>query len=233
MLLSVDNVSKTYQRNGQSVRALEDVTCQLDSGQFVAVCGPSGCGKSTLLFICGGLMRPESGNVVLEDSNLYGLSPDGRATCRAMSIGFVFQQFHLVPYLNVKDNIMAASLAIASQPSASHQDVQRRTDQLLEHFGLVDRAEHVPSQLSTGERQRVALARALLNRPKLLLADEPTGNLDVENSDIVMNHLREFVTEGGSVLLVTHDRSAAERSDRVLRIDHGRIVSPAVAGEVS
>lgn len=223
MLLAVEGVSKTYQRNGQRVCALENVSYQLQPQQFVAICGPSGCGKSTLLFICGGLMRPDSGTVTLDDVPIYSLSADQRAHLRAARIGFVFQQFYLVPYLNVRDNVLAASLGLSSRDSKNREDLQRRATDLLGRFGLLDRAEHVPAELSTGERQRVAMARALLNRPRLVLADEPTGNLDPENSDILVEHFREFVADGGSVLLATHDQTAAQRADCVLRIQEGRM----------
>ena len=218
MLLAVEGIGKTYTRNRRTVCALEDVSLRLKTGQFVSICGPSGCGKSTLLFICGGLMRPDTGTVTFESAALYSLSRDERAYLLAAKIGFVFQQFHLVPYLNVRDNVLAATLGLAGRESTDLAKRQQRATDLLDRFGLSDRAEHLPAELSTGQRQRVALARALLNRPRLVIADEPTGNLDSVNSDILVDHFREYVADGGSVLLATHDQTVAQRADRVLRI---------------
>jgi len=198
---------------------LDDVSLRVEQGQFVAVQGPSGCGKSTLLLIAGGLLSPNSGRVKIDGCDPYELSANERAQFRATKIGFVFQQFHLVPYLSVLDNVLAASIA------TQRPDALPRARELLKHFGLEHRSDHVPAELSTGERQRTALARALLNRPKLLLADEPTGNLDHENAEIVFRHLVEFARDG-AVLLVTHDTKALEYAQRVERIREGRIVSP-------
>ena len=221
MLLEVENVSKTFSRNGHPIRAVQEFTYRIEPAQFVAVCGPSGCGKSTLLLICGGLLRPEAGEVTLYGHDLYALSAENRAGIRSAHIGFVFQQFHLIPYLNVVDNILAASVGLRLQDQADRKQTRERAMELVERFGLSDRVEHLPSQLSTGQRQRVALARAMLNRPKLLLADEPTGNLDADNSEIVWQHLREFAADDRAVLLVTHDAAAAERADDIVRMEAG------------
>jgi ABC-type lipoprotein export system ATPase subunit len=229
MLLKIDNLSKTYRRGDGAVHALQELSFEMEAGQFVAVCGPSGCGKSTLLLISGGLLRPDGGSVEIEGQDLYELSGEDRARFRAADIGFVFQQFHLVPYLNVLDNVLAASLGLPDHGS----ETQQRAEQLIEQFGLVDRAKHLPAELSVGERQRTAMARALLNRPKLILADEPTGNLDPDNADIVLSHLREFASGGGGVLLVTHDSESAERADQTIRIEAGRLVEPTVLGGAS
>ena len=149
--------------------------------------------------------------------NPYKLSPEGRAEFRAKHIGFVFQQFHLVPYLSVRDNVLVPILTGESNATPE------RADALLEQFNLTQRATHPPAELSTGERQRTALARALLNKPQLLLADEPTGNLDRRNTDIVLGHLRQFADDGGTVLLVTHDPHAADKASRAIRIEDGRL----------
>ena len=149
---------------------------------------------------------------------------EGRAQFRAKQVGFVFQQFHLVPYLSVRDNVLTASLAVESQDG---DDPVKRADSLIEQFGLTDRADHVPAELSTGERQRTALARALLNQPKLILADEPTGNLDPDNAVVVLDALSQFAQDGGAVLLVTHDAAAADRADRVLHMRDGAFDGPA------
>jgi len=221
MLLELDDVSKTFSRNGHQVAAVRAFSYRIEPSQFVAICGPSGCGKTTLLLICGGLLRPESGSVTLKGNDLYALSPEERASVRATQVGFVFQQFHLVPYLNVVDNILTASLGLRLTEATARKDMRRRAFDLVKRFGLDDRAKHLPSELSTGQRQRVAFARALLNRPQLLLADEPTGNLDAENSDRVWSYLREFAADGGAVLLVTHDSAAAVRADQLIQMDGG------------
>jgi ABC-type lipoprotein export system ATPase subunit len=218
MLVEIRKVAKTYRGSSQSVRALEDVSFSVDSGQFFAVEGPSGCGKTTLLLIAGGLLAPDAGDVLIDGDNPYGMSADRRARFRAAKIGFVFQQFHLVPYLTVLDNVLAPTIA-ARAPGAAE-----RARELIARFGLEHRMHHVPSELSTGERQRTALARALLNRPKLLLADEPTGNLDRENGEAVLGYLADFVSDGGAVLLVTHDALAVQQAGHVLRMRNGRLL---------
>jgi ABC-type lipoprotein export system ATPase subunit len=219
-MLRLTNVTKTYDGNPQTVRAVDGVTLEIEAGSFLAVQGPSGCGKTTLLLIAGGLMNPDAGNVCLNGTDVYALPPDRRATFRGKSIGFVFQQFHLVPYLSVLDNVLAAALA---RPSAGSGEVRERAVQLIERLGLTHRTHHVPAALSTGERQRTALARALLNEPICLLADEPTGNLDLDNADVVLDTFAEFATAGGAVLLVTHDERAARRAERVFAMRGGRI----------
>ena len=222
MLLELENVNKTFSRSGHPISAVQNFSYCIEPSQFVAVCGPSGCGKTTLLLICGGLLRPETGTVTLYGNNLYSLSPEERAAIRSAHIGFVFQQFHLVPYLNVVDNVLAASLGLRLEHAMEQKQMRQRAIELVERFGLSDRAEHLPTELSTGQRQRVALARAMLNRPKILLADEPTGNLDAENRDVVWEHLREFAVDDRSVLLVTHDAAAAARADKVVHMEAGQ-----------
>jgi putative ABC transport system ATP-binding protein len=227
MLLQLEHVNKVYHRNHHEIRALDDVSLELNPGEFVAVCGPSGCGKTTLLLTIGGLLAPDSGRITLDGEDPYRMNPNARAEFRGRSIGFVFQQFHLVPYLSVLDNVLAPALAVP-RPDG---EVRARALQLIEHFGLTDRQSHVPSELSSGERQRTALARALLHQPKLLLADEPTGNLDRESAEVVLGHLKEFAEQGGAVLLVTHDDRAVTYAQRVIPIRAGRI-EESVAEEV-
>jgi ABC-type lipoprotein export system ATPase subunit len=197
---------------------VQEVSLRVGAGEFVAVQGPSGCGKTTLLLAAGALLQPTSGRVLLGGDNPYALSPGQRARFRATNIGFVFQQFHLVPYLDALDNILAPTLALET-----NGDARRRALELAEQFGLKDRLRHVPAALSTGERQRVALARALLNKPKLLLADEPTGNLDEQNGQLVLRHLAEFARRGGAVLLVTHEPRAGEHASRMVRMEGGKL----------
>ncbi len=220
MLITLENISKTYDDDSATpVVAVDDVSVEVKSGEFVAVVGPSGCGKTTLLLVAGGLLKPNGGRVEIDGADPYQLSSEQRARFRAERIGFVFQQFHLVPYLNVFDNVLAPSL-VTGEPSA-----RDRAQDLIRRFGLENRTGHRPGQLSTGERQRVALARALLNQPRVILADEPTGNLDGENSDEVLKALGAFAADGGAVLLVTHDPDAVAFADRQVSLASGRLAS--------
>ena len=218
MILQMSAIGKRFSSPEGTVQALESVSLSVAAGELVVVEGPSGCGKSTLLLAAGGLLAPDQGQVRVDDQDLYALNPERRARFRARSIGFVFQQFHLIPYLSVFDNVLAPSMALP-RPEA-----ENRALQLIETLGLSDRQRHFPPTLSTGERQRTALARALLNQPQLLLADEPTGNLDPQNTDAVFAHLAEFARAGGAVLVVTHDAQAAPHAGRVVALRDGRLV---------
>ena len=228
MLLRVNTLSKKYRTNGHVVTALDGVSLELRPGQFVALKGRSGCGKSTLLLAAGGLLRPDGGTVRWDETDIYALSPEERAVLRASDVGFVFQQFHLVPYLNVIENVLAATLGLGPKGTSGAEE---RAHELIGRFGLADRATHRPSQLSTGERQRAALARALLNRPQVLLADEPTGNLDAASAAVVLDELRSFASAGGAVLLVTHEAEAAARADECLNMDRGQLVGEAISNK--
>ncbi len=216
-MLTIDSISKYYNGPDGRVTALDAVSLTVADGDFTAVRGPSGCGKSTLLLAAGGLLAPDSGHVVVDNVDPYLLPPDSRARFRASAIGFVFQQFHLVPYLSVLDNILAPSVAL---PMKSSRD---KAMELLERFGLGNRAEHVPAELSTGERQRTALARSLFNDPGLLLADEPTGNLDEKNAATVLECLRGFAESGGAVLMVTHGDQAASFATKTVYLENGAL----------
>ncbi len=218
-MIRCDEVTKIFRKNGSEVTSLDRFTAEVAEGEFVAVRGPSGCGKTTLLLTLGGMQRPSAGSVQLGGRDLYALSPAERAGLRSSEIGFVFQMFHLVPYLDLLGNVL---LACPGKPSA---EVRRRAGGLLDELGLAGRASHRPGELSAGERQRLAVARALLNRPKLILADEPTGNLDPENAAEVIRHLAEFHRGGGTVVLVTHGASADAHADRTLRLDQGQLKS--------
>ena len=217
MMLDVQGVSKTYRGKTGPVHAVLSVSFSADAGDFLAVQGPSGCGKTTLLLVAGALLAPDAGRVVIAGQDPYALAPDARARFRGTTIGFVFQQFHLVPYLSVLENVMAPAMATGSSQA------KERALELVARFGIEHRAHHVPSQLSTGERQRTALARALLNRPQVILADEPTGNLDRDNAEAVLRSLNEFAEGGGAVLLVTHDAWAASFARRTLRLHQGEL----------
>lgn len=217
-MLRLQEVAKTYSVKQREVQALAGISLTIEAGEAVAVQGPSGCGKSTLLLVCGGLLRPTRGAVLVSDQEPYRLSANARSRFRAQHIGFVFQQFHLVPYLNVQQNILAANVP-NRQPQA-----EDRAESLIRRFGLEDRRHHVPAELSIGQRQRVALARALFHQPKLVLADEPTGNLDPDNAAVVLDALRQYADAGAAVLMVTHDPQAAQRAHRVLQMEQGRLV---------
>ena len=217
-MLEFKNVSKWFNGTQGRVMALKEISFSVRPGELLAVRGPSGCGKTTLLLTAGGLLRPSDGRISLDGQDPYALSPETRSRLRARMIGFVFQQFHLIPYLTVRQNIMTASLAVPLK------EASERARQLISRFGLDDRAEHVPAKLSTGERQRTAMARALLNEPKIILADEPTGNLDEDNAQTVFGYLSQYVSDGGCVLLVTHDARAAAHATRSLQMSNGRLI---------
>jgi ABC-type lipoprotein export system ATPase subunit len=218
-MLQIREVRKCYRKSEAAVHALQGVSLQVDRGEFVVVRGASGCGKTTLLLTAGGLLSPDEGRVLVDGQNPYALAVEDRARLRASTIGFVFQEFHLLPYLTVLENVMVPSLALsASAPRG-------RAEELLDRFNLSARAGHVTAELSTGERQRTALARALFNRPRLLLADEPMGNLDPDSSSVLLAYIAEFARSGGAVLMVTHDDMAEHYSDRILRMQEGGLVS--------
>ena len=217
-MVEVEAATKVYRGPQGKVRALDGVDLKVGEGEFVAVRGASGSGKSTLLLAIGGMVRPTSGRVVVAGTDLYALSPGQRARFRAENIGFVFQLFHLVPYLSVLENVLLPSLAV---PGNDRRDAAAA---LLERFGLAGRLHHRPSELSIGERQRAAMARALLNRPRLILADEPTGNLDPDNAAEVMKHLADLHREGATIVVVTHEEVVARYAQRTVSLQGGRVV---------
>lgn len=219
VVLQLERVTRDFAGPQGPVRAVDGVSLNVAAGEFVAVQGASGCGKSTLLLAAGALLQPSQGRVLIQGNDPYALAAGPRARFRAEHVGFVFQQFHLVPYLDALDNILAPTLAgVGVRHSRPHALA------LAEKFGLTGRLHHVPAALSTGERQRVALARALLHEPKLLLADEPTGNLDEQNGLLVLRSLADFAQAGGAVLLVTHDPRIREHATRLLAMSQGKIV---------
>ena len=218
-MIRCDEVTKIFRKNGSEVTSLDRFTAEIGTGEFVAVRGPSGSGKTTLLLTLGGMQQPSAGLVQFGGRDLYALSPADRAGLRSAEIGFVFQMFHLVPYLDLMGNVLLAS------PGKPGQAERQRAAGLLDELGLAERATHRPGELSAGERQRLAVARALLNRPKVILADEPTGNLDPENAAEVIRHLGEFHQAGGTVVLVTHGTAAETHADRILRLEQGRLLA--------
>jgi putative ABC transport system ATP-binding protein len=211
-LVQVEALTKEFGR----VRALDGVTFDVESGEWIAMMGPSGSGKTTLINILGGLDTPTSGRAVVDGVDVARFDEAGLTRYRAEKVGFVFQQFHLVPYLTAIENVMLAQYF----HSITDENEARKA---LERVGLGDRLTHVPAQLSGGEQQRVAVARALINHPKLLLADEPTGNLDETNEQIVIDLLRELHTEGHTIVMVTHDASIGRLADRRIELAHGRL----------
>lgn len=224
-MVRLEHVTKAYRGPEGEVRALDDVGLHITEGEFAAIQGPSGSGKTTLLLTVGGMVRPTEGTVTVAGTDLYALSGPRRAAFRAQTVGFVFQMFHLVPYLSVLENVLLPTMAKAAAGG------RERAMELIERFGLADRAAHRPTELSAGEQQRVAMARALLNRPRLILADEPTGNLDPDSAHDVMGYVAQFHQEGGTVLVVTHEQLAAQYAQRTIRIRKGRLDEDPVASE--
>lgn len=220
-MLRMENVSKNYRHRGQVVTALNEANAEISDGDFVSIVGPSGSGKSTLLLMLGGMLSPSAGRVLLDDKSIYDLDANARAQLRKQKVGFVFQTFNLVPYLTAVENVQVP-LYLVGRDDASQQ---AKAEELLARVGLSDRMHHKPCELSVGQQQRVALARMLANDPAVILADEPTGNLDPETSQQVIDFLEEVNGEGRTVVMVTHDPRAAERAKRILRLDRGAIVS--------
>jgi ABC-type lipoprotein export system ATPase subunit len=217
-MIQLDAVSKHYRSAVGPVHALDNISLQIERGSFTAVSGPSGCGKSTLLSLVGGLALPTQGTVTVAGQEISSLTPAGRAHFRATHVGFVFQLFHLLPYLNILENVLVA----AGPGDAGEATAVAR--QLLDDFGLNERLSHLPGQLSAGERQRVAMARALLTSPQLLLADEPTGNLDPDSAASVLGLIDEYHRQGGTVLLVTHDDRISVRAEQTIHLQKGALV---------
>jgi len=218
-VLRLDRVGKTYQRGDEQVRVLVDFDFTLDAGEFVVVTGPSGAGKSTLLHIAGGLDAPDDGSVAVGGQDMWAMSAGARAAFRRRNLGFVFQFFNLVPMLTAVENV-SLPLVLDGMPSRS---ADARAKDLLERVGLGDRVRHRPAELSGGQMQRVAVARALVARPTMILADEPTGNLDSLSSTEVLDLLRSLADEDGTaVVMVTHDPAAARYGCRELHLVDGR-----------
>jgi putative ABC transport system ATP-binding protein len=216
-MIRIESVTKLYASGDATIKALDDVSIFVEKGELVVVGGPSGCGKTTLLLTAGGLLHPEKGKVWIDGQDIYRLSPEEMAGFRAGNIGFVFQQYHLIPYLTVFENVNIPALAHGKDASAA------RAEQLIDDLGLRNRMHHTPSELSAGEKQRTALARALLYDPKVILADEITGNLDQKNARIVLEKLKTFTKSGGTVLLVTHDEKAFAYADRIIEMKNNKL----------
>src|SRR6267142_934500 len=224
-MIKLSHVSRLYparaESNGGVIRALDDVSLEVSPGEWLAIMGPSGSGKSTLVNLIGCLDRPTSGEIWLDNEDVARISTQDLNRARAEKIGFIFQQFHLIPFLTAVENVMLA------QYFYSMSD-EKEAVEALARVGLGDRANHLPSQLSGGEQQRVCIARALINDPKIVLADEPTGNLDEVNEEIVLRLLRELHHQGRTIVMVTHDPVVARLADRRIELHHGKITEQEV-----
>jgi putative ABC transport system ATP-binding protein len=217
-ILSLQHVSKTYQSGGRKLTVLDQVTFSIQAGETIAIVGPSGSGKTTLLGLCAGLDSSSTGSVVLNGEAFERLNEDQRAAVRSRDVGFIFQNFQLLPTLTALENVMVP-LELKKR-----KDAKEKALELLEKVGLKDRATHYPSQLSGGEQQRVSIARAFANAPKILFADEPTGNLDTETGTMIENLIFDLNKEQGTTLvLVTHDLDLAAKTRRIIHIKGGKI----------
>jgi len=223
--IEVSNVTKTYQLGETSFTALEDVSLTIEQGEFVAIMGPSGSGKSTLLTLLGGLNRPTGGKIVVDGLDLGPLSQEQLSDFRREYLGFVFQAFHLIPYLTVAENVM---LPIAVEKNMNGAK-RVRAVKVLESVGLGSKLDRLPSQLSGGEQERVAIARALVNEPQIILGDEPTGNLDTKTGEEIIAGLERLNAAGKTVVMVTHNPENAARAHRIINIRDGRIEAVASA----
>jgi len=226
----LDDIRKTFTGGGGKVEVLRGVTLEIPSGTTAAITGPSGSGKTTLLGIMAGLEPPTSGRVLLGETDVTGLTEEERAGFRARNVGFVFQTFQLLPALTAVENVQLPLELLPRRERPSRHEIRDRAEALLDRVGVAHRLHHLPSQLSGGEQQRVAVARAFVARPRILFADEPTGNLDAESGARVVDGLEELNrAEGTTLVTVTHDLTLAARSDRVFRFRAGELEPEGVA----
>lgn len=213
-MIEIKNITKTYVSNGQKVNAINDISMNIEEGEFVVIRGASGSGKSTLLLTLGAMLKPTNGSYLFEYKDVYSLNGKERNHFRANNIGFVFQMFHLLPYLTLLENVIVPTFGKKKEDA----------EKMLNNIGLRDRIDNKPFALSAGEKQRTAVVRALINDPKIILADEPTGNLDPENASEVMKIFSEYKENGGTVVVVTHGTEANQYADRVIFLKNGKIV---------
>ena len=223
-LLEVDNIEFSYSSEHQTTPVLRGCSFQVAAGEMVAIQGPSGSGKSTLLYLLGCMNHAQTGKIRIAGSDITRLSSDAAAIFRNRHIGFVFQQFHLLPKATALQNITLPSVYPIEFAAAPAHQVQRRGRELATLLGLGDRVDYLPQQLSGGQQQRVAIARALMNDPSLILADEPTGNLDSQNAKAVLQEFRKLQKMGKTIVIITHDREVAEQADRIIYLQDGRVV---------
>ena len=223
-ILEVKNLSKIYGKGDTLVKAVDDVSFTVEQGEFVAIIGPSGSGKSTLLHIIGGVDTPTTGNVIIDGTDITKLKESPLSIFRRRQIGLVYQFYNLIPILTVEENLTLPLLLDGRKPN------KEQIDYLVSNLGLGDRLKHLPNQLTGGQQQRVSIGRALANNPALLLADEPTGNLDSENSKEIVALLRKFNREHNqTVIMITHDERIAQSADRIIAIEDGKIVKDEVS----
>lgn len=222
-ILEVTNLCKTYGKGDTMVKALDNVSFSVEKGEFLAIIGPSGSGKSTLLHILGGVDVPSSGSVVINQTDISNLDETALAIFRRRQIGLIYQFYNLIPILTVQENLTLPLLLDGRKPD------KKQIDTLVKRLGLENRLDHLPNQLSGGQQQRVSIGRALVNNPALMLADEPTGNLDSENSKEIISLLRQFNKEfNQTVIIITHDEKIANSADRVITIEDGKITGDEV-----
>ncbi|MFI4875146.1 MAG: ABC transporter ATP-binding protein [Blastopirellula sp. JB062] len=219
-MIRLENVAKRYSRQGHTIEALNCESLSIDAGEYVAIVGPSGSGKTTLLSTLGGMLAPSTGRVLLNDVSLYEQTAAGRSAIRGTQMGFVFQTFNLIPYLTALQNVQ---IPLSLQGVAAAEQ-QARAAAILDRFGLSQRLHHRPTELSVGQQQRVALARTLINDPQLILADEPTGNLDPASREVVLQAFDQCHAEGRTLVVVTHDMDVARRASRQMTLIDGTIV---------
>ncbi|HBG3482304.1 TPA: ABC transporter ATP-binding protein [Clostridioides difficile] len=222
-ILRVENLTKSYGKNETKVDAIKNVSLSVEKGTFIAITGPSGSGKSTLLHLLGGVDRPTSGKVYINDVDIYNLKTKDLAIFRRRNIGFIYQFYNLIPVLNVKENILLPA-------ELDNRDIDREYfDDLMKTLGLIDREKHLPNQLSGGQQQRTSIGRALINRPSIILADEPTGNLNSKNSKEILELLKLSVKKyNQTLIMITHDKNMALQADRIISIEDGIIKSDEV-----
>lgn len=222
-ILRVENLTKSYGKNETKVDAIKNVSLSVEKGTFIAITGPSGSGKSTLLHLLGGVDRPTSGKVYINDVDIYNLKTKDLAIFRRRNIGLIYQFYNLIPVLNVKENILLPA-------ELDNRDIDREYfDDLMKTLGLIDREKHLPNQLSGGQQQRTSIGRALINRPSIILADEPTGNLDSKNSKEILELLKLSVKKyNQALIMITHDKNMALQADRIISIEDGIIKSDEV-----
>ncbi len=218
-IIRLDDVCKTYQMGEEEIKAMCDVDLNIKKGDFIAIIGPSGSGKSTLMNLVGALDVPTQGRIFLDDRDIAHMDESELANIRGRKIGFVFQTFNLIPTLNALENVMLPMMFVG----IAKEDRKRRALELIEKVGLTDRMEHLPKELSGGQRQRVAIARALANDPEVILADEPTGNLDSKTGEEILNMFIKLNKEGKTIIIVTHDNDIAKHANHVIKLKDGRI----------
>lgn len=218
--INADNLVKTYGSGDATVTAISGINFEIKTGEFVGIMGESGAGKSTLLSILGAMNEPTQGTLIVDDIDIYSLGQEQRADFRREFLGFVFQSFHLIPYLTVMENAMLPLAIIKERKKHKHLMAK----EALAHVGLLDKAHRLPNQISGGEKERVAIARAIVNEPPILLADEPTGNLDSKTSQEIMNLLQKLNQDGMTIVMVTHSNECAPYAQRILRVSDGALV---------